>query len=238
MEEGPAPGQGFGLTGPGRTSAELNPGGPKRCPGARDSTCIGRGTLRRSCSLRFATAAMLMAAGVARRRRGGRGGARAETGSASAQCYDTLNRGRSLSGDARRRGGVWRPRESLDQVGRCGPRRLQCVRRTARGQRGRPEESKPQSERNRPARSEDAEHPGSWLQHVSTSPFPREACSSSLSPVGPTRAVLKWLRHALPASVIPSQSMPSHTHPESSFRSTPPPKNTPRSVTHWEGGGN
>lgn len=32
--------------------------------------------------------------------------------------------------------------------------------------------------------------------------------------------------HALPASVIPSQSMPSHAHPESSSRSTPTPTKT------------
>lgn len=134
--------------GPGRASAERNPEGPKRCPGARHWACTGRGTSRRRWSLRSVTA-------VKRRRRElwlgdggrGRGGARAETGSGWARCYDALNRGRSLSGDARRRGGGWRPRESLDQVGRCGPRRLHCVRRTARGQRGRSEESKPQSEK-------------------------------------------------------------------------------------------
>lgn len=79
----------------------------------------------------------------------------------------------------------------VDQVWCCRRRRLQCVRRTARSQRGRSEESKTQTARNRPARSEHAKRPGAWLQHVSTSPFPRALCSSSLSPVCPMRAVLK-----------------------------------------------
>lgn len=77
MEEGPAPSQGFGVTGTDRTSAELNPGGPKRCPGARDWACMGRGTLRRRCSLRSATAAKRTERGAWL---GDGGGAEAEPG--------------------------------------------------------------------------------------------------------------------------------------------------------------
>lgn len=69
-------------------------------------------------------------------------------------------------------GGVWPPPETLDQVVRRGFRRPQCVRRTARGQSGRTGESKPETASSRSVWSQDAEHPGSRLQHVSTAPTP------------------------------------------------------------------
>ncbi|XP_036075606.1 N-alpha-acetyltransferase 80 [Rousettus aegyptiacus] len=62
-------------------------------------------------------------------------------------------------------GGVWPPPETLDQVVRRGFRRPQCVRRTARGQSGRTGESKPETASSRSVWSQDAEHPGSRLQH-------------------------------------------------------------------------
>lgn len=107
---------------PDKAKAERKLGELKRCPGGRNFACFEQGTSRRRWSLRCVTALLRTSRelwiGYGRR---DRGGARAKTRRASAPCYDALNRGRNLSGDARRRGGIWRPRENPDQVGRCGP---------------------------------------------------------------------------------------------------------------------
>lgn len=111
---------------------------------------------------------------------------------------------------------------------RRGLRRPQCVRRTARGQRGRTEESEPETASSRSVRSQDAEHPESRLQHVSTALTPCAACPCSLYPAHLSsprvRSSACVAPHALPVSVVPSQSMPNHTHPESSSRSPSPPQ--------------
>lgn len=126
-------------------------------------------------------------------------------------------------------GGAWPSPETLDQVVvRRGFRRPQCVRRTARGQSGRTEQSKPETASSRSVWSQDAEHPGSRLQHVSTAPTPCAPCPPSLSPallsVPRVRASACAAPRALLVSVVPSQSMPNHTHPESSSRSPSPPQ--------------
>lgn len=95
----------------------------------------------------------------------------AEAENASGPCYD-----------ARTGGGGWQLAETRDLEVRRQPRRLLCVRRSARGQRWRTEESEPEAARSRSVRSQDVEHPGAQLQHVSTVPSPRAACLSSLSP--------------------------------------------------------
>lgn len=104
----------------------------------------------------------------------------APAGRAEAESSHRLSLPR-VSYDARTGGGTW-PSWRLETVVRREPRRLQCVRRTTRGQRGPTEESEPETARSRSVRSQDAEHPGAQLQHVSTAPSPRVAYPPSLSP--------------------------------------------------------
>lgn len=80
-------------------------------------------------------------------------------------------------------GGAWTLWSRRDPVVRRGRGRLQCVRRTARGQRREREESEPEPEPARygAVRSEDAEHPGARRQHVSIASSPRAACSPHCS---------------------------------------------------------
>lgn len=103
--------------------------------------------------------------------------------------------------------------ETQNRVVHPEPRRLQCVRRTTRGQRGRTEESEPQTARSRPVRSQKAEHPGTQLQHVSTAPSPRAACLSSLSRAFLSALCLRSSGYAPRRPPCICGSLPEHAEP-------------------------
>lgn len=143
-----------------------------------------------------------------------------------------MTRGAGAGGWPPRRPGTWWCAAGRDGCS-ASASPLGCERRG-------PEESEPETARYRSVWSEDTERPGARRQHVSTAPLPMRGVFVLIVPRSPrllrvySSQVTKPPPHALFASVVPSQSMPSR--PESSSRSPHP--QTPRFVTQWEEGGN